>query len=99
MHMLHFLFFIEASYGFELSASYIPTKANDLADDLSRNNLSSFLYKVPSLRGKQVKVPAQLLEILLDMSGDWTSRNWTRHFRDTFTMASPHPRTGPTTAH
>ena len=44
--------FVEALYGFELSASYIPTKANDLADDLSRNNLSSFLCKVPALKGK-----------------------------------------------
>lgn len=99
MHMLHCLFFIEASYGFELSASYIPTKVNDLADDLSCNNLSSFLCKVPALKGKQVQFPAQLLEILLDTSGDWTSRNRTRRFRNTFTMASPHPRTGPTIAH
>ena len=53
----------------ELSASYIPTKANDLTDDLFRNNLSSFLCKVPALRSKQVKVPTQLLEILLDTSG------------------------------
>ena len=52
MHMLRCLFFVEALYGFELSASYIPTKANDLADDISRNNLSSFLCKVPALKGK-----------------------------------------------
>ena len=99
MHMLRCLFFVEALYGFELSASYIPTKANDLADDISRNNLSSFLCKVPALKGNQVKVPDQLLEILIDTSGDWTSRNWTRRFRDIFTEGSPHPRTNPTTAH
>ena len=97
MHMLRCLFFVEALYGFELSASpYIP---NDLADDLSRNNLSSFLCKVPALKGNQVKVSDQLLGILIDTSGDWTSRNWTRRFRDILTAASPHPRTDPTTAH
>ena len=95
MHMV----FVEALYGFELSASYIPTKANDLADDLSRNNWSSFLCKVPALQGNQAKVPDQLLEILIDTSGDWTSQNWTRRFRDIFTTGSPHPRTDPTTAH
>ena len=99
MHMLRCLFFVEASYGFELSASYIPTKANDLADDLSRNNLSSFLSKVPALKGSQVKIPTQLLEILVDTSGDWTSQTWTRRFRDTFAMASPRPHTDPTTVH
>ena len=98
MHMLRCLFFVEASYGFELSASYIPTEANDLADDLSRNNLSSFLCKVPALKRNPVKVPCQLLEILIDTSGDWTSRNWMRRFRDIFTTVSPHPRTDPTTA-
>ena len=99
MHMLRCLFFVEASYGFELFASYIPTKANDLADDLSRNNLSSFLSKVPALKGSQVKIPTQLLEILVDTSGDWTSQTWTRRFRDTFAMASPRPHTDPTTVH
>ena len=97
MHMLRCLFFVEAS--FELSASYIPTKANDLADDLSRNYLSSFLSKVPALKGSQVKIPTQLLEILVDTSGDWTSQTWTRRFRDTFAMASPRPHTDPTTVH
>ena len=69
MHMLRCLYFVEALYGFELLASYIPTKANYLADDLSRNSLSSFLCKVPALKGNQVKVPDQLLEILIDTSG------------------------------
>eukprot|EP00731_Ephydatia_muelleri_P000369 Em0001g369a len=31
----------------------LPIMANDLADDLSRNNLSSFLSKVPALKGSQ----------------------------------------------
>lgn len=35
MHMLRCLFFIEASYGFELASAYINSRANYLADDLS----------------------------------------------------------------
>ena len=41
MHMLRCLFFIEGSYGFKLSSSYIPIRVNHLADDLLHNNLSS----------------------------------------------------------
>ena len=58
MHMLRCLFFIEACYGFELSSAYIATRANHLADDLSRNNLSSFLSKVPLARKSPVPIPS-----------------------------------------
>ena len=39
--------FIEARYGFHLCPQYIHTTVNHLADDLSRNNLDTFLLKVP----------------------------------------------------
>ena len=47
MHMLCSLFFFEASLGFILSAKHIPGSQNDIADDLSKNRLSSFFTKVP----------------------------------------------------
>ena len=50
MHMLCSLFFFEASLGFILTAKDIPGSQNDIADDLSRNRLSSFFTKVPSCR-------------------------------------------------
>ena len=98
MHMLRCLFFIEASYGFELASAYINSRANYLADDLSRNNLSSFLLKVPGASKIPVSIPAELLEILLDLSLDWTSPGWTQRFRAIFTTASPHRHIGHMTA-
>ena len=42
LHMLRALAFVEARWQLHLQARYISTKANHLADDLSRNNLASF---------------------------------------------------------
>ena len=47
MHLLCCLVFVEARLQFAITPLYIHIKANDLADDLSRNNLASFLSKVP----------------------------------------------------
>ena len=97
MHMLRCLFFIEASYGFELSCAYISTRANHLANDLSRNNITSFLSKVPSAGSKSpVPIPTQLLVVLLGPAMYWTLPGWTQHFRATFTMALPHRPIGHT---
>eukprot|EP00731_Ephydatia_muelleri_P038276 Em0703g1a len=52
-----------------------------------RSFLRRMIDLVPALKGSQVKIPTQLLEILVDTSGEWTSQTWTRRFRDTFAMA------------
>lgn len=44
-HLLHRLFFMEAHFQFEFGASHISGKATRLADNLSRNCLSSFFSK------------------------------------------------------
>ena len=80
MHLLRCLFFIEAQYGFRLSVSHIAGVANDLADDLSRNRLFSFLLKAPEAEQLPTPVPPAMLELLLDTGGTWTSPNWTRRF-------------------
>ena len=45
LHLLRALAFIEARHMFYLQPLYINTKLNHLADDLSRNALSSFLLR------------------------------------------------------
>ena len=45
MHLLRCLVFVEAQHQCHLVAEYIDTKSNHLADDLSRNRASSFLFK------------------------------------------------------
>ncbi len=47
MHLLRWLFFLEAYYKLHISASHIRGVDNILADNLSRNNLSSFLLQAP----------------------------------------------------
>ena len=72
-HLLHCLFFIEACCQFELVARYVLGIDNDLADDLSRNWLASFLSKVPQACQEPTPIPPQLFQVLLDPSLDWTS--------------------------
>ena len=62
--------------GFYIVPVYINTKANDLADDLSRNKLQSFLSKVPQADHAQTPISLQLLALLLDQQADWTSPTW-----------------------
>ena len=79
MHLLCCVFFIEMLHDFQLSCIHIPGKCNDLADDLSRNHLSSFLSKVPGA-AQPTKVPTPLINPLLDSDLDWLSPHWTAQF-------------------
>lgn len=87
MHLLRCLVFVEARYGYHLQPIYIDTHANYLADDLSRNRLSSFLSKVPGAVNTPTQLSRQLLEVLLDQSADWTSTPWLLRFATTFSSA------------
>lgn len=84
MHLLRCLVFVEAHHSCYLTSSYIDTKANHLADDLSRNNLHSFLSKVPWADPRPAPVPLPLLDLLLDPQADWTSPPWHHQFSTIF---------------
>ena len=79
MHLIRYLFFLEAWFGFELVASYLPGSMNTLADDLSRNRLSQFLSKAQSPELEPAGIPLELPELLLEFKG-WTSPLWTKRF-------------------
>ena len=76
MHLLRCLFFFEAYWDFSLYGSYLPGYQNDLADDLSRNHLSSFLSKVPEMNAVPTPIPSALKDLLLHSKPDWLSSNW-----------------------
>ena len=80
MHLLRALAFVEAQHAFHLQPEYIDTRANHLADDLSRDNLLSFFSKVPWMDRRPTPLPASLLTLLLDPTQDWTSPLWLRQF-------------------
>lgn len=84
MHLLRCLVFVEARRRCHLQPVYIDTRSNHLADDLSRNNHSSFLSKVPGASRVPSPVPFHLLEVLLDQQADWTSTPWLHLFSSTF---------------
>ena len=80
MHMLRTLAFVEASHAFSLCPQYISTQDNHMADDLSRDNLSSFLSKMPGADPRATPLPIQLLVLLLDPSLNWASPQWLQQF-------------------
>lgn len=84
MHLLRCLVFIEATLSFTITATYINTKANSLADDLSRDNLASFLSKVPEADRVPTVVPTKLLDLLLEPQADWTNPTWRPQFNAIF---------------
>ena len=57
MHLLCFLFFIEAYFEFDLVAAHIPGVYNALADSLSRDNLSYFHQQAPHMDPLPMAVP------------------------------------------
>ena len=87
MHLLRCLVFVEARQGCFLHPVYIDTKANLLADALSRNNLPLFLSKVPNANLQPTPIPHHLLDLLLDPQSDWTSRRWNLQFNSIFKTA------------
>ncbi len=80
MHLLRCLFFVEAVYQFQLSASHIPGRDNTEADDVSRDRLSSFRSMVPQADREPTKFPEELPQLLFRQDLDWTSPTWTRLF-------------------
>ena len=87
MHLLRCLFFIEATNHFTITPAHIAGAQNSLADDLSRDWLSSFLQKAPWSQSEATWIPASLPGILLDTSAMWTSEDWMQRFRTSATRA------------
>ena len=84
MHLIRCLVFVEATLGFFVVPAYINSRANHLADDLSRDNRHSFLSKVPMASKSPTPISAPLLQLLLDPQADWTCPTWHPQFRAIF---------------
>ena len=83
MHLLRCLHFFEAYYRFNLISEHICGIDNDLADDLSRDNLSAFLQKSNLSATAVSAIPFELLEMLMGSRPDWMSQHWRRMFNAT----------------
>ena len=87
MHMLRCLFFIRAYHQITLRAVHVPGRENDLADAISRNNLSVLFTQVPRAINGTVIVPPTLLSVVLEHQPDWTSVDWCQLFRNCLLLA------------
>ena len=92
MHMLQCLFFIKAHHHLHLSATYISTFDNHIAEDLCRNCVASFFSKVPHMDPRPTPSPPVLPSLLLKPQLDWVSHAWINQFKDISTWGSPNPR-------
>ena len=82
LHLLRCLFFFEAHFSCSICATYLPGRENDLADDLSRNRLPSFLQKLPHMPRQPCGVPQELRDLLFNPL-DWMSPLWRSRFSNT----------------
>ena len=87
MHMLRCLFFIEAHFQCSLHAQYINTRDNNIADDLSRNNMRSFHSAMPQADLNPAIIPPSFITLLFDPLMDWVSPSWTQQFSSIFSRA------------
>jgi hypothetical protein len=85
-HLLHCLFFPEASWDCKLVASHIPGIHNDLVDDLSRNRLLSFLQKAPAMSPTPHIIPQPLRDLLFEPV-DWMLTAWRSRFASILRLA------------
>ena len=80
MYLLQCLCFMQASLQFHLLASHISGVINTLAD-LFHNKVPLFLSNVtPANPARTHRCPHELIQVLLDLHGNWTSPIWTQQF-------------------
>ncbi len=84
MHLIRCLAFVEARLKFTLASTYVTTKSNFLADDLSRNQLPSFHLKAPLMDRQPTQTPLALMHLLLNERANWTSSQWRPQFSAIF---------------
>ena len=77
MHLMRCLAFIKEKFQFFLFATHIKGKNNDLADALSRDNLSYFRSHHPQALPHPTPLPQELLDLTMISKPDWTSAHWT----------------------
>ena len=87
MHLTRCLFFALAAWDVSLYARHIPGVLNNVADAISRNNLSILFSKVPDVDPRPTSVPSELVELLLITQPNWTRPNWRRLFGNCLQLA------------
>ena len=95
MQLIRSLFFIVAGHNLSIVSEHIPGVDNRAADALSGDNLQEFLAISQGVEPAASRLPAELLEVLVNQQPDWTSVNWMRLLADTLPRALPNQHNGP----
>jgi len=80
MHLLHCLWFFTAYFDITLKANHIPGVKNTAADQLSRNDMTTFFSTNPDISRVPAPLPAPILEIVSSDGPDWTSLDFCKLF-------------------
>ena len=87
MHLVRCLSFLKAKWDFVMVAAHIPGTSNDLADVLSRDNISHFRNHYPQAQPTPALLPQELLDLTMIQKPDWTSPYWTELWNSIFGKA------------
>jgi len=82
MHLVRCLFFILAVWDISLFACHLPGVLNVAADAISRDNLPLLFLKVPDVSRQATPLPQALVDLLVTVQPDWTSRSWSHLFKN-----------------
>ena len=84
MHLLRCMTFYAAKHSFWFCAAHVPGTLNVRADALSRGYMPLFFSNSPQGTDSQgARIPAHLIQVVMDPTGDWVSESWIRQFSDT----------------
>lgn len=78
MRLIRCLSFVEVFFNFRLSASHLPGRLNLAADYLSRDMMGEFFGSFPQASPSAIPIPAEVSNLLLDLSVDWPSPTWSQ---------------------
>ena len=80
MHLLRILHFIAAHYHFTFTSTHLPGSCNSVADAISRNSLQLSTPSVLRLNPQPSSVHPMAIDLLGDVTIDWTSDSWRARF-------------------
>ncbi len=96
VQLLRILFFVKARWEVEVKAVHVPGQRNILADALSRKNLQLFFSQDPGASRTPVRIPTQLVELLVIAQPDWMSPAWSQQLTDSLWQGWHLPQEGHT---
>ena len=94
LHLLRCIFFIRAHYGIHIRAVHILGNKNVLANAISRDNLLLLFSLILEAASGHIRVPQDLVEVLVNKQVQWTSASWCQQFKNCLRLVQQTPPRG-----